>query len=143
MKDVDAVREVLADVSMSTLAEAIGAGQLIALVRELNIEKARKVYDALEVVDMSEVASMIGVNYHRVKMLRRGEDGSAPSPDRLPPTIGVAGSSPIYLRREVMLWAQQTGRVNAAGQPIRLRPVGRTPRARRQRDESGRFAAVA
>lgn len=143
MKDVDAIREILADVSVSVLAEAMGTGQLVALVRELSIEKARKVYEALEVVDMSGVADMIGVNYHRVKMLRRGEDGSAPSPDRLPPTVGAAGSSPIYLRREVMLWAQQTGRVNAAGQPIRLRPVGRTPKVRRQRDESGRFAAVA
>lgn len=140
--DVDAIREILADVSVSVLAEAIGVGQLVALVRELNIEKARNVYNALEVVDMSEVADMIGVNYHRVKMLRRG-DGAEPSPDRLPPTVGAAGSSPIYLRREVMLWAHQTGRVNAAGQPIRLRPVGRTPKVRRQRDESGRFAAVA
>jgi len=141
--DADEIRSLLATTDVTELAEAITTGQLIALVRELSIEKAHVVVKALDLVDMTGVAEIIGVNYHRVKMLRRGEDGSAtPSPDRLPDEVGVPGSSPTYLRREIMLWARQTGRVNAAGKPLRLRPVGRTPKAGRRRDVAGKFVAA-
>lgn len=140
----DGYERATGDLNVTALAETLTIGQLTALIRELSIEKARAVVEEVGIVDMAGVADLIGVNYHRVKMLRRGPDDAVLSAgaDRLPNELKVPGSSPIYLSREIMLWARQTGRVNSAGQPVRLRPVGRPPKSGRRRDDAGRFLTV-
>jgi hypothetical protein len=110
----------------------------------LDGERTRAMIEALDLVDMSEVAKIIGVAYHRVKMLRRRSgtgEHHEPRPDELPEALPIPGGSPVYLRSEIIVWARQTGRIDADGNPVRLRPTGRPPKVdRRQRDDAGRFA---
>lgn len=117
--------------------ETISERQLRDFAAALSAEQARIVIEAIGIIDMSAVAKMIGVAYHRVKMLRHGAGtvGGGPRPDELPEALPLPGASPMYLRREIMTWARQAGRVDRDGQPVRLRASV----VERQRDDAGRF----
>lgn len=113
------------------------------LAAALSIGQARTMATALRLIGMGEISKLIGVTYHRVKTLRRnsGKSGGIPNPDELPAEIPGDTGGPIYLEREIMTWAKQTGRVDISGSPIRLRAGGRPAKSgkTRERDEAGRF----
>lgn len=123
--------------------EDLSEQQLRDFAAALTADQARILIEAIGVVDMSGIARILGVAYHRVKMLRRktSPTGDGPRPDELPEALPLPGGSPVYLRREVVTWARQTGRLDGDGNPIRLRPVGRPPKTGRRRDDAGRFTS--
>lgn len=96
----------------------------------------KAVVRVLDVMSMQDIAELLQISYHRVKILagrRRGADVSAgvsiPRSDALPAPLPSLPGSPLWLRSEVTLWARQSGRLTVDGQPCRALPTGR-PRKR-------------
>lgn len=127
----------IADIDVAGLSDQ----DLRDFASALTVRQARVLMASMEFVDIAGIAAMLGLSYNRIKTMRRKADEveNGQRPDELPEAMALPGNSPIYLRREIVTWARQTGRLDAAGNPIRLRSVGRPPRGGRKRDDTGRF----
>lgn len=111
--------------------ENLGDEHIRDMVSRMTVDQIRRFIQELDLIDLREVSTVIGSEYHRAKMLRkRSLEAGGPRPDGLPDPVPMPGKSPLYLRREVLDWAQRTGRVHADGTPRRLKSVGRTPEQR-------------
>lgn len=109
--------------------------QLAEFAASLTVEQARTVIKGLGIIGMEEVAQLIGISYHRIKVLR-GENKPR-TPDRLPEDLPLP-SGVAYLRKEILEWGRQTGRLDGYDKPVKLRTTGRP----RKRDVEGKFLAL-
>lgn len=78
----------------------------------------REYISSLGIIDLREIAKIIGVDYQHVKILKSRSHNNC-SPNALPPQLNLPGRTPLYLRSEILEWARQTGRVDKDGNPIR------------------------
>jgi hypothetical protein len=101
-------------------------------------ETVRRILAATDLLTMEAVGDRVGISYYRIKILRgkrlrlvaEGAGGETmPRSDALPPSMPVPGD-PVWHRREIEVWGQQTGRLDREGRPQRARPTGRPRRPR-------------
>jgi len=91
------------------------------LALELDPQQIREMLTHLGIIDMKGVGKLLGVEYHRVKMLRR--EAGKTRPDQLPAALPIPGN-PLYLEREIIIWAKQAGHLDLQGKQIRKKPTG-------------------
>lgn len=89
----------------------------------MNHNEERELVESLDIIDLQEIARMIGVDYQHIKTLRNRDSHNC-CPNALPPQLKIPGRTPLYLRKEILEWARQTGRVDMHGNPIRRRKTG-------------------
>lgn len=98
-------------------------------------EAVRRILAASNLLTMEGIATLVGVSYYRVKILRKRrlelelEGIDMPRSDALPPALPTPGD-PMWHPEEIRIWGRQTGRLDHKGNPKRALPTGRPRRPR-------------
>lgn len=119
------------------------------------VDDIRAALAPLIFVDMTGIAELLKISYHRVKILRSRSISDAhdrdyvPRSDALPPPLPMRygptklpgaehrAKDPVWLLDEIITWGQQTGRLSLDGRVQRAKPTGRPPKIRTTEDQAG------
>lgn len=76
----------------------------------------REVLEKTRLITMDDIATLLGLSYHRVKILKR-------SPE-FPPQLPIPGVL-LWTEDSIIKWAKQEGRMGQDGTVRKLLPPGR------------------
>lgn len=108
--------------------ETLSDEDIRGLVSRMSSRQIRLLIEEVDLVTLQGVAEIVGVTYHRAKILRaEGLKLRGPRPDALPDPVPLPGGSPLFIRRDILDWGRRTGRVHVDGSPRRMRSAGRPP----------------
>ena len=97
----------------------------------MSLREVRELIGQLDIIELAEVAKIIGVDYQTAKSFRSNTGQCRP--DVLPDPLPLPGRSPLYLRKEILEWARQTGRVDEKGNPTKPPQTARAHSTHRPR----------